>query len=44
MIIIFLNKKRFFFYYYYYFLKKFCDRLEDVLLLSSIVVGHDVRL
>lgn len=38
------KKKLQFSLFYFYFLQKYCDWLEDVLLLSSIVVGQDACL
>jgi len=37
LICFYKNKKNYFFF-------KYCDRLDDILFLSSIIVGHDARL
>jgi hypothetical protein len=34
----------YFFSFFFFIFKKYCDRPEDVLLLSSIVIVHDARL
>jgi hypothetical protein len=38
------KKIKTYFYFLFFFKKKYCDRPEDVLLLSSIVIGHDACL